>query len=440
MARHKPALSVPSFSPLPTLSTPSLRLPVERTTSLYQIPTSPSQIFKSFSTPDVGSLYLQSKGSPSDFDYQHLLSRLDKAITSSTSARRYSTLTEDQPLTISLDTDEWLLVHVPIEGAKTPMQVTMQRTKGRVICYLGRNQDPTDRFYDDISYKDYIVISESGLRFRMKWVGMGFKCVSDCDFVLSVRFGNMPLKRNRQLVRTQVLSDLNELRKDEFKRQALFDHVDSLLAQRASARRLSRNHIHNNIIGLHHLRETAEIHREIEKNRREQAIERYKEARKERKNRGMMQEKMKIMKLETELRLQEEKEAMRRLREEQAVWLALVALAGVSREMMDRFVERKGKILSVTNRMKAAMVLQRCYRKVLLTINPKRLIRQRALTHLRFLTHLLSPILTPHSHLQLFSCISDSHRTNAIGDSIIHFLTRGNASFSQDNSNEMVEV
>jgi hypothetical protein len=381
---------------------------------------------KTFSDPNVAELLRKHKNTPSDYDYQHLLSRLDKAISNSSAARRYFTLTEDSPLSLSLDTDEWQLVRVPMEGQKTPMQVTMQRYKGKVVCYLSRNQDPTEHFYEEICSKDHIQMTEIGTRFRLKWVSLGFKSLSDSEISLTVKFGPLPHRRPKPLVRTQLAADLNELRTDESKRQALFDRVELLLSQRAEAKRCANNYVRRNILEAgKQAEEEAWERKEAEKARREQVIERYREVLREKKSRGVTLKQQKQMRLEAMSKAEQERALQMQTQEEQKAWLALSCLAGASLSLLQELFRRKEKMMEVMRKMKAAMILQRCYRKVLLTINPKRLVRQRALQHLALLSSLLGPEVAHNSRSRLYACIAESCKANAIGDCITRFLGRG---------------
>lgn len=452
MARHKATSSLGPeskfssspealFSPVNVGSATALRatLALSSSASLQQLvhsstllsptyrptPLISPKIFKTYSDPEVAELLRKHKNTPSDYDYQHLLSRLDKAISSSSAARRYCILTDDLPLNLSLETEEWQLVRVPLEGRKTPMQVTIQRIKGKVICYLGRNQDPTEHFYDEICSKDTVEVTEIGTHFRLKWLGIGFKSLSEADLSLSVKFGPLPHRRPKPLVRTQVLADLDELRKDENKRQTLFDKVEFLLAQRAEARRSANNYVLQNILDAGRQRDEVWERRETEKARREQVIERYREGLREKKSRVAMLKQQKQQRLEARAKAQAEQEVQLQTQTEQQTWLALSCLAGASLAWLQELQNRKEKIQEMSRKMGAAMILQRCYRKVLLTINPKRLVRQHAIEHLCLFSGLLGPEAAYNSRTKLLVCIVDSCKANAIGVYIIRFLARG---------------
>jgi len=398
---------------------PALLSPTYRPTALP----SPG-IFKTYSDPEVAELLRKHRNTPSDYDYQHLLSRLDKAISGSGATRRYSILTDEMPLSLSLEPDEWQLVRVPLEGQKTPVQVAITRFKGKVVCYLGRNQDPTEHFYDEICSKDTIEVTEIGAHFRLKWLGLGFKSLSEADLSLSVKFGPLPHRRPKPLVRTQVLADLDELRKDESKRQTLFDKVELLLAQRAEARRSANNYVRRNIVGVGRQRDEGWERRETEKARREQVIERYREALREKKSRGAMLKQQRQLRLEARVKAQAEREVHLQTQTEQQTWLALSCLAGASLAWLQELHHRKNTMQEISRKMGAAVILQRCYRKVLLTINPKRLVRQHAIDNLCLYSGLMGPEVACSSRTKLHACMVDSCKVNAIGDYITRFLGR----------------
>ena len=197
------------------------------------------------------------------------------------------------------------------------------------------------------------------------------------------------------------------------------------MSQRAEAKRYTYNYVRRNILEAGKQAEEARERKEAEKARREQVIERYREALREKKSRGVTLKQQKQKRLEAMSKAQQERALQLQTQEEQKTWLALSCLAGASLSLLHELVRRKEIMLETTRKMKAAMILQRCYRKALLTINPKRLVRQRALQHLSLLSNLLGPEVAHSSRCQIYTCIVDSCEANAIGDCTIQFLGRG---------------
>jgi hypothetical protein len=95
-----------------------------------------------------------------------------------------------------------------------------------------------------------------------------------------------------------------------------------------------------------------------------------------------------------------------------------------SENIYAHFVKRKTAITKATKEMMAAIVLQRCYKKVLLFLNPKRLVRQHALHHLSLFAHVFLSVTKAECKEQIFNAIRESAKAHKVRDHVGGFSKR----------------
>lgn len=364
---------------------------------------------------------------PTDRDYRRLLNRLDRIINGSALSFRFTTLSESRPAELNLDTDERQYIRIKTEGLSIPMKVAMTRSKGKVVVYLSKSfQEPDDRNCEESHTRDNFTFSEPGLRFKASCVYLGIHCLEEATVTVTVSFGHRRRAQHASVTKLPSLTDLGEFRKDDNKRQALGKHVEELLASKQEANKGTvRDYIRENRANLGK-DETGIAKKDLEMQRREEALRKHFQHLKDKKAKALMLLRRQELRIEAEAKARAELET--RLQQEalQKQWLGLLPFFSSVEIMWDIYIKRKARVEEAGRQVKAAMVLQRCYRRVLIQINPKRLIRQHALHHLTIFSRVIGPEIAYESRNKVANMIKDSAEASRVKDALDSYYRKSN--------------
>ena len=364
---------------------------------------------------------------PTENDYRRLLNRLDRLIKGSALSFRFTVLTESKPINLSLDTSERQYIRVKTVGLSIPMKVNIQRNMGKIVTYVSKSfNEPDERNSEETHNKDNFVVSEPGLRFKTQFIYLGIHCLEETVLTLSVTFGHKRLNKHKSLTKIPSMTDLEELRKDDGKFEALGRHVETLLAMKQETSRVAFHNFVRENRNKAGKDESGNGKKEVEMQRREDALRRHFQNLKEKKEKAMLLLRRQELRVEAEAKAKAEFEVKMQREEMQKQWLGMLPFFVSVEVIWDTYTKRKACVEEAGRQVKAAMVLQRCYRRVLLQINPKRLIRQHLLHHLSLFTHLFGPEITFQSHTKLLSLFRTSAETSRVKDKLDTFYVKSN--------------
>jgi hypothetical protein len=211
---------------------------------------------------------------------------------------------------------------------------------------------------------------------------------------------------------------LGEFRKDDGKRQALSKHVEELLASKNEASKATfRDYIRENRANLGK-DESGNAKKDLEMQRREEALRKHFQNLKDKKARALLLLRRQELRIEAEGKARLELEARLQQEAMQKQWLGLLPFFVSVEVLYANYLKRKADVEEAGRQVKAAMVLQRCYRRVLIQINPKRLIRQHALHHLSIFAKVIGPEIAHESRSKVANMIKDSAEASRVKDSL----------------------
>ena len=272
--------------------------------------------------------------------------------------------------------------------------------------------------------KDFITYSEGGNKLKSQWVFLGIHCVKETGLRLVLRFGKVN-RRQRSEPRLSSLPDLNEFRRDEGKRQALALKVEELIIQRHAAWALKysgKDYIRDNRRFMFPAPDADK--RETETQRRQAAILKRKQCLREKKAKALLSLRRQELRAEADRLVQVALEAQQQWQSQQRQWLQWVHVSVALETLWGKFHKRKATFEVSKRRMKAAMVLQRCYKKVILTVNPKRLIRQHAMHHLKLYLNIVGNLERRTISISLKTVISASTELHNIRKTMSEFYSK----------------
>lgn len=357
---------------------------------------------------------------PTDRDYQRILNRLEHLVSGS-----MMSLTEEKPLELNLYEDDWQFIRVRTQARSSPMTVQLSPHTGHVVVYLSKSTTEPRPNNCDLSFtRDLVTYSEGGNKLKSPWIFLGIHCVEETALKLSLRFGKMN-RRQQSEPRLSSLPDLNEFRRDEGKRQALALKVEDLLTQRQAAWTLKysgKDYIKDNRRYMFLVSDAGK--REAETQRRQAAILKRKQWLKEKKMKALLSLRRQELRAEADRRAQLVLEAQQQRQSQQRQWLQWVSVSVALETLWGKFHKRKVTFEVSKRRMKAAMVLQRCYKKVILTVNPKRRIRQHAMHHLKLYLNIVGTLDRHSIYVSLKSAISASAELHNIRKTMSGFYSK----------------
>ena len=387
---HTTARSHVTLPPLPPVSETRIRVNPE-----------------SHSTPKAS---LRGLSLPTERDFTRIQTRLTKLATGVGLTLRPLTLPEGKPLDITLEQDDWQYVKIRLYGKPTPLEVNMKKNRGKAVIYVSKSvMEPSESFHDEKWKKETVVVTEPGLRFKSEWMFLGIKCLQDVQITLNIRFGKVNESSKRKNEHSYGLSELDLFRFDEKNRSNLGESVANILKRKKQGLEMSRS-------SRNFLEENAKMasfrsswmNREEEETHRLQVLERSIQIAEERR-----------VKAETGLRKQElRRSELLKLAEEQQLhtqqtlcyqnWLSLLSLSLSVFSLQSKFLARKAVLAKAQAESRAALTIQRIYRKCIKHLNPKRLALQRATGGLRLFRGLMGPMLMPKAKFGLLQMFRDS--------------------------------
>lgn len=357
---------------------------------------------------------------PSDRDYKRMINRLDKIIHGSALSFKCMTLSESKPADLALDENEWQYLKVKLQGLQIPVKVSLHRSKGRLICYLSRTiSEPTDFFYDEVHSTDDFLLSEPGLRFKSSWLYLGIKCLEEATFTVTLKFGYVHRTKKRQVGgRPSAFEDLEELRRDEDKRKELDRKVKEALERRKERWKGKEVDFVRRNKGEEGL-EDREKWREEQIQRRLEAFQRKRAHLHSRKARAIAN----IQK--QELRRQAEAAARLTLQAKlqheglQRLWLGLCSFVHASASLHSHWFKAKQAKNEVLKKLSAASIIQRCYRRVRLFVNPKRKIKEMLLHHLMLYRGVFGEVVRAEGKEMVLAAIRGGVRSNEVKNRVL---------------------
>lgn len=357
-------------------------------------------------TPDP--MTVAHKHIPSQGDYENVLRRLEQLVSGSAADLRELSACEEKHVQMNMNVREWRFVRVKTHGKRIPLSVFLARVKGKVVTYFNKSQhEPSEEEYDGVFYCDFFEISDSYCEFRAPVITLGFKCICEAVLTVTIHFG-----KELQLPTAQRPKSINPFNSVD----TLAAKVKGILARREAQALPSPNHLKTNIAHLRRSTEDLQAWQAKERTKREQAMVKYREKLKEKKERVERAKLQRALRLEA-LEAAEAREKQRvQLLQSQKLMLQLLCFTSSTEALFLRFSKRKELMRQAEKVAFAVLMIQRCYRRVISRISPKRKTLQHALHHLSFFCGFKGPDLTYINRKRLFrvvkaSCLGD--RVNA---------------------------
>ena len=356
------------------------------------------------------------KAIPSEGDYEKVLKRLELLVSGSAAEYKEESATEEKRLKMTMSLREWRFLRVKTHGKRVPLSVNLTRTKGKVVTYFNKTQfEPTETQYDGVFPCDFFEISDFYSEFRMPMVTLGFKCISEAELTVSIHFG-----KELQLPSTRKPKSFNPFGSPE----VLEAKVKGILATREAQVRTfppPHNHIQANITHIRRSMEDLETWQNKAKDRREQAMLKYREKLREKKLRVENAKLQRVLKQEALRAVQEREEQHLELQQLQRDWLQYVSFASFVDQLSLNFRKRKQLILDAQKVAFSVLTIQRCYRCMIRKVHPKRSTLQYALHHLSFFCGLEGAHLTYASRTRVFGVLKASYRGDRVNAAVREF-------------------
>jgi len=359
---------------------------------------------------------------PTDRDYTRVQNRLNKLATGVGLTLRPLTLPEGKPLEVRLEEDEWQYLKIRLYGKSTPLQVGMRKTKGKAVIYVSKTlTEPSESLHDEVWRKETAVLTEPGLRFKSEWLFLGIKCFVDVQITLSTHFGSVNESAKRKANPGLALVDLDLFRYDESKRLNLGQTVELILKRQKLGLQVSqssRNFVEENQKAASFRGNSTSALRGMEEQHRLKVMEKSIVLAEERRNRAEAA----LKKQETRKEEQAKEAELQRVKAIESsrhqLWLSLLFLSLSSDSLLARFKVRQSSLKKAQAETRAAMVIQRIYRKCIKHLNPKRLALQRATGCIRLCKGLLGPLMMPRVVGTLMGLFRDSFRSYKVREKV----------------------
>jgi len=357
---------------------------------------------------------------PSDRDYKRMINRLDKIIHGSALSFKCMTISESKPTDLALDENEWQYLKVKLQGLQIPAKVSLHRSKGRLICYLSRTiSEPTDFFYDEVHSTDDFLLSEPGLRFKSPWMYLGIKCLEEATFTVTLKFGYVHRTKKRQVGgRPGVFEDLEELRRDEDKRKELDRKVKEALERRKDRWKSSEVDFVRKNKGEEGLEERDRWRGE-QVQRRFEALQRKRAHLHSRKARAIANIQRQELRREAEATARLTLQARLQHEHLQRLWLGLSSFVHVSSSLHAHWFKAKQAKEDVLRKLSAASIIQRCYRRVRLFVNPKRKTKELLLHHLMLYKGMFGEVVRAEGKEMVLAAIRGGVRSNGVKNQVL---------------------
>ena len=421
MQVSSPRLSLLPSSSLPRLTTPSTlktTLQLSSQESYWHLTHSPctrrtlstGAMLETF-TLDIPSgqtmtVTAKNKPIPSEFDYQKVQKRLEAVISGEDTDQKPQNATEDKHIRMLMLPREWRFVRIKTYRKRIPLSISIVRTKGKILSYVNKSQkEPTEQEYDGLFPCDFFEIFDSYSEFHFPMLTLGLKCIHEAEFTLSIHFGTEITQSNPRFPRAKTV--INPFGTPE----ALNSKVNEILSNREaqiSAFPIQKNHIQKNILQICKTVEDIEKRRNEEKCRRQMALVKYKEKLQEKRNKVENAKKEKQMRIEAAILAKKLEEEEIERKENLRFMLNFAYFTSISQSLFDRFYKRKTVLEQAKKVTFAVILIQRCYRRIFLSINPKRCMMERSLHHISLLTSISGPKIAYLSRKKLMKVIRDS--------------------------------
>ena len=367
----------------------------------------------------ISALHMKSP-LPSDRDYKRMINRLDKIIHGSALSFKCMTLSESKPADLTLDENEWQYLKVKLQGLQIPLKVSLHRAKGRLICYVSRTiSEPTDFFYDEVHSTDDFLISEPGLRFKSSWLYIGIQCLEEATFTVAIKFGYVHRTKKRQVgCRPSAFEDLEELRRDEDKRKELELKVKEALERRKERWKGSEMNFVRRNKGEEVLVE-REQWREAQVQRRIETFERKRAHLHSRKARAIANIQKQELRRQAEATARLVLQAKLQHERFQRQWLSLSSFLRASSYLHANWLKAKQAKEDISRKMSAVHIIQRCYRRVRLFVNPKRKIKELLLHHLMLHKGMFGEVVRAEGKEMILAAIKNGVKSNGVRTQVL---------------------
>lgn len=353
---------------------------------------------------------------PSQGDYENVLRKLEQLVSGSAADLRGLNACEEKHVQMNLNAREWRFLRVKTHGKRVPLSVLLTRVKGKVATYFNKSQqEPSEEEYDGVFYCDFFEISDSYCEFRAPVITLGFKCICKAVLTVTIHFG-----KELSLPTAQRSKSINPFDNAE----ALAAKVKGILARRETQALAASNHVKSNIAHVRRSTEDMQAWQTKERTRREQAMVKYREKLKEKKERGERAKLQRVLRLEALEAIEvREKQRAEELQLQQLM-LQLLYFTSSAEALFLHFSKRKESLLQAKKVAFAVLMIQRCYRRVISRISPKRKTLQHALHHLSFFCGFEGPDLTYISRKRLFTVLKASCLGDRVNAAVREFLRK----------------
>ena len=159
--------------------------------------------------------------------------------------------------------------------------------------------------------------------------------------------------------------------------------------------------------------------------RRENAIKKHKLALEAKKQKAELILHKKELKIAFDAQKKAENDEKDRLMHFQREIIRFSSFFVCTNRLFSLFQAKNAEISSKNRHLQAAILLQRCYRKVRLTVHPKKLMQERGIQHFFLMRGLIGPELASKFRLKLYKSIKDQYNLRKIGSFVENFRRKG---------------
>lgn len=407
---------------IPPLSTRRSILQEQRT----PISLLPTDLVSRPRSRSITALHLRSPP-PNERDYKRMITKLDKIIHGSALSFKCVTISDSKPADLTLDDLEWQYLKIKLQGLPIPLRVSIHRSKGRLVSYISRTtEEPTEFLYEEMHTGDDFMYSEPGIRFKSAWLYVGLKCVEEASFTVSVKFGFVRKPGKKAVgVRKSVAEDLEGFRRDEEKRKELDRKVKEVLEKRKELMKggSTVDFVRKNK-GEERLEE-REKWREMQVQRRVEVIYRHRAQLHSRKAQALATLQRQDLRREAAQAAQAALQLKLQFQHTQRLWLALSTFLSHSQTLHHTWHKTKTAQEEIARKMAAAQLIQRCFRRVRLFVNPKRRARERMIHHLKLYVELFGEVVRTESKEMIIAVMRRGVKANDIKNKAVEMYQRG---------------
>ncbi|CAG9330050.1 unnamed protein product [Blepharisma stoltei] len=347
---------------------------------------------------------------PSEDQFTKILDKLEMVISNKNLVNQKVPLREGVPVDLLLDEGTIQYFRVRSKGRKSPLWVSIKKTKGKLITFVSRTiPEPSEHLCDQLSKFDNFEISDAGLRFRCDNIYLAIQAIEYSNFSITVGFG---LKRQQSLVSSPIEkfeseTPINEIQKDESKYQ-LAERVEKVLCKRRrTALSLSKekDFVKNNMLISPKDEKKDKITWE---EKRLKVLKNKEQIFKEKKDRTIKVLNRQAIRMEREKEEKRLNEIKNALLENQKSWFSLIYFSISLNKFKELRVACRASAFLKLSKTRSIRSIQRAYRSYTNNLDIKTLNTLRASSILKYYFNHTKPLINIPLKSQIVKCIKES--------------------------------